>query len=160
MNAAPQGRRRVDRRRGNRADAYAARAVLGRPGASHRLERRLRRAVGRAAGETDSAGHAAQADDAAAAALDRPGSQRPDEKKRRPDVAGEHLVVRRHLDLRRRAEHRDPGVVDQDVDVAGRSCPGPQKSSDGTPLCDSLRGEQKSHTESAGVATKQVRAGT
>jgi hypothetical protein len=52
-----------------------------------------------------------------------PGGQRPDEKKRRPDVAGEHLVVRRHLDLRRRAEHRDPRVVDQDVDVAGRSCP-------------------------------------
>jgi hypothetical protein len=120
MNAAPQGRRPVDRFRCHRADASLYSAGQA---ASHRLERRFRRAVGRTTGEPDSAGHAAQSDDGAAAALDQPGSQRPDDKQRSPDVAGEHLVVRRQIDLRRRTEHRDPRVVDPDVDFAGRSCP-------------------------------------
>ena len=45
-------------------------------------------------------------------------SDRRDEEERRPDVAGEHLVERGDVELRGRAEERDPGVVDQDVDVA------------------------------------------
>jgi hypothetical protein len=47
------------------------------------------------------------------------GSERRYEEERRPDVAGEHLVERGELELCGRAEKRDPGVVDQDVDVAG-----------------------------------------
>ena len=118
MNSGPDGRRGVDGAGGDRVDAHAAGAVLGRPGARHRLERRLRRAVGRAAHEPDAAGHAADADDAAVAAGGHAGSERRDEEERRADVAGEHRVERGDVELRGRAEERDPGVVDQDVDVA------------------------------------------
>jgi hypothetical protein len=38
-------------------------------------------------------------------------------QERRANVAGEHLVERRDVKLRGRAEARDPGIVDQDVDV-------------------------------------------
>ena len=39
-------------------------------------------------------------------------------EERCPDVAGEHPVERGDLELRGRAEERDPGVVDQDVHLA------------------------------------------
>jgi hypothetical protein len=93
-------------------------AVLRGPGARHRLERRLGRAVGRAAHEPDAAGHAAEADDAPVTARSHSWSERRDEEERRPDVAGEHFVERGDVELCGRSEERDPGVVDQDVDVA------------------------------------------
>jgi hypothetical protein len=43
---------------------------------------------------------------------------RGDEEERRPNVACEHLVEGGDVELCRRSEERDPGVVDQDVDVA------------------------------------------
>jgi hypothetical protein len=50
------------------------------------------------------------------------GSQCRDQEERGANVAGEHLVEYRRIELRRRAESRDSGVVDQDVDVAGLAC--------------------------------------
>ena len=70
------------------------------------------------ADEPYTAGHAAEADDAAEAPRRHSGSQCCDEEERRPEVAGVHLVEYGRIELCRRAEGRDPGVVDQDADVA------------------------------------------
>ena len=47
------------------------------------------------------------------------GSQRRDEEERSANVAGEHPVEGGHVELGRRGEARDTGVVDQDVGLAG-----------------------------------------
>ena len=47
-----------------------------------------------------------------------PGSDRRHKEERRPDVAGEHLVERRDVELSRWPEECNPGVVDPEVDPA------------------------------------------
>jgi hypothetical protein len=47
------------------------------------------------------------------------GGDRRDEDERCPHVAGEHLVERGDVELRGRTEDGDPGVVDENVDLAG-----------------------------------------
>src|SRR5438105_5976334 len=103
-------------------EEHTGRAVLRGPGARHRLERRLRRAVGRAPHEPYPAGHAADADDAAVAPRSHSGRERRYKEERRPNVAGEHPVERGHFELGGRTEERDTSVVDQDVDVADVTC--------------------------------------
>jgi hypothetical protein len=51
-----------------------------------------------------------------------PGSKRRYKEEQRPKVAREHLVERRDVELCGRSEERDPGVVDQDVDLADVAC--------------------------------------
>ena len=58
-------------------------------------------AVGRAADQPDAAGHAAHVDDAAMSSGGHCGSKRRHEQERCANVAGEHLVERRDVELRR-----------------------------------------------------------
>src|SRR6202171_6828288 len=79
---------------------------------------RFRGPVRRAAGETEAAGHAANVDDAPRATGHHAWRERRDEEKRRPNVGGEHRVEGRDLKGLRGSPHREPGGVDQNVDVA------------------------------------------
>src|SRR5207247_10170983 len=97
---------------------YAAGTDLRSPGARQRREGGLRRPVGCATRETDLAGHAADVDDAALAPRRHPRRERGDEEECGADVAGEQGVERGDIEVRRRAEPREPGVVDQHVNIA------------------------------------------
>ena len=99
-------------------DSDAGGAELGCPGPGHRRQCGLGGAVGGATGETDLAGHAPDVDDAAASPSGHLRCQRSDEEVRRSDVGGEKPIEGRHVELRRRSEPGEPGVVDQDVDPA------------------------------------------
>ena len=50
------------------------------------------------------------------------GSQRRHKQERRADVAREHVVERRRVELCCRGPARHPGVVDQDVNLADVAC--------------------------------------
>ena len=50
------------------------------------------------------------------------GSERRHEEERRADVTGEHLVELSRVERRCRGPACDPGVVDQDVDLADFAC--------------------------------------
>src|SRR5207302_9536492 len=74
--------------------------------------------VGCATREADLAGHAADVDDAALAPGRHARRERGNEKERGADVAGEQRVERLDFEVRRCAEPGEPGVVDQDVNIA------------------------------------------
>src|SRR5712691_10332703 len=76
------------------------------------------RAVRGTAGETEAAGHAADVDDAPGPTHHHAWRKCGDEEERRPDIGGEHRIEGRERKGFRGSPHREPGVVNQDVDVA------------------------------------------
>jgi D-alanyl-D-alanine dipeptidase len=95
--------------------AHAFRTEFSRPRASHGLERRFGRPVRCAARKSYPSRHAADVDDASGASRGHRWRDRPDEEKRRADVARKQCIELLGFQFRSFAEHCKPGIVHENV---------------------------------------------